>query len=102
MWKRLVADDVKLEFHPGPHPPASQTKDVHVTAFVLKAFYPPGSNLDTFCIRDEKAIHILRGRHSRAQGKPLRGGGCESGAARKSGSICPTAPLPKLQATHRQ
>ena len=31
-----------LEFHPGPHPPASQTKDVHVTAFVLKAFYPPG------------------------------------------------------------
>ena len=42
MWKRLVADDVKLEFHPGPHPPASQTKDVHVTAFVLKAFYPSG------------------------------------------------------------
>ena len=41
MWKRLVADDVQLEFHPGPHPPASQTKDVHVTAFVLKAFYPP-------------------------------------------------------------
>ena len=42
MWKRLVADDVKLEFHPGPHPPASQTKHVHVTAFVLTAFYPPG------------------------------------------------------------
>ena len=41
LWTRLVVDDVKIEFHPGPHPPASQTKDVHVTAFVLKAFYPP-------------------------------------------------------------
>ena len=40
--KGFVADDVKLEFHPGPHPPAIQTKDVHVTAFVLKAVYPPG------------------------------------------------------------
>ena len=48
MWKRLVADDVKLEFHPGPHPPASQTKDVHVTAFVLKAFHPPGKGFLLF------------------------------------------------------